>query len=846
MPFIRHLELIYNMNNIQKIVLTALFASFVAVFPTEAKQNWETVPGKVVDHNGLIINPTPQIMLVTDSLTLNTSRGFTIKDKRKAFWKGETNFLHRGLNGIPVIIDFGKKPAEKANVRNVSGAYSLKIEKNRINITGFDELGAWYGLVTLRQMLEKNKNTLPLVVINDFPELKYRGVVEGFYGTPWSHATRLSLIDFMGRNKMNNYIFGPKDDPYHNSPHWRQPYPEKEARQISELVEACRKNRVQFIWAIHPGQDIRWNKEDYDSLINKLNGMYDLGIRQFAIFFDDIDGEGTNSEKQAALVNDLTRDFVKKKGDVGNIMICPTDYSQAWAKPGENGQLAVYGRELLPEAEVFWTGSVVCSDIDSETLDFINSRIKRPALVWWNYPVSDYCREYILQGPVYGLQTSLTSAELAGIETNPMEHGEASKLALYGVADWAWNPDSYNPLDNWERGFNEILPDAAEAYRTFAIHSADTETGYRRAESWETETFDYNNYTPEQFENLKEEFKKIAAAPSIIESSRSNPELAAELKPWLDQFAVLGNKGLKTLTLIKAYESGDPEKYWNALLEAQYTPEETAAYKAHRSGTLKLMPWIKDVTEGTRSDFYRKISGKNPRMLKPIGTYPNLSAPPAAAMVDNDTTTYYHSGNTQHANDWIGVDLGEKRPVHQIRILQGRNEGDVDAFNKAALEISDELQNWTTLTDTISNKYDINWKGDAEGRYVRLRRLPESDKTNWTAVREFEVDKPTADNIGTKITSEKPEEAVAAFDGDPATATTIPTAFSFDRNKNANQLLILSGEGTNPLGWTQLDGRGRLVGEGKTEKPFEQIPLHRRTKKIQIKSERPIYELIQK
>ena len=38
---------------------------------------------------------------------------------------------------------------------------------------------------------------------------------------------------------MNYYLYGPKDDPYHSCPNWRLPYPEKEAANIKELVEAC-------------------------------------------------------------------------------------------------------------------------------------------------------------------------------------------------------------------------------------------------------------------------------------------------------------------------------------------------------------------------------------------------------------------------------------------------------------------------------------------------------------------------------------------------------------------------------------------------------------------------------
>ena len=132
----------------------------------------------------------------------------------------------------------------------------LSITPKGIDIFGYDQQGAFYGLQSLRQILSSpgvKDGIIPALSINDYPDLKYRGVVEGFYGEPWSHEVRLSLIDFYGRNKMNTYLYGPKDDPYHSSPYWRQPYPAEQERNIKELVDASKRARVDFVWAIHPG-----------------------------------------------------------------------------------------------------------------------------------------------------------------------------------------------------------------------------------------------------------------------------------------------------------------------------------------------------------------------------------------------------------------------------------------------------------------------------------------------------------------------------------------------------------------------------------------------------------------
>mgnify|MGYP000550296128 CR=1 FL=1 len=87
-------------------------------------------------------------------------------------------------------------------------------------------------------------------------------------------------------------------------------------------MECARRNEVLFYWAIHPGKDIRWNTEDRDLLMEKFESMYRLGIRAFAVFFDDISGEGTSAEKQVELLNDIYHNFVKVKGDVAPLLMC--------------------------------------------------------------------------------------------------------------------------------------------------------------------------------------------------------------------------------------------------------------------------------------------------------------------------------------------------------------------------------------------------------------------------------------------------------------------------------------------------------------------------------------------
>ena len=79
-----------------------------------------------------------------------------------------------------------------------------------------------------------------------------------------------------------------------------------------------------------------------------------------------------------------------------------------------------------------WTGDRVVADITKEGVEWVNSRIRRPAYIWWNFPVSDYCQDHLLMGPAYGLDTQ-AAGTMTGFVSNPMEYAEASKVAIFGV-----------------------------------------------------------------------------------------------------------------------------------------------------------------------------------------------------------------------------------------------------------------------------------------------------------------------------------------------------------------------------------------------------------------------------
>lgn len=807
------------------------------------------VPGKKVDHGGWIVNPTPQHFTFSHQGALDVAKGFCLKDKKNKFAE-DVKFLTLNEKGVKLTIDFGRKVAAKSKVKSVSGAYALRVDKKGVSIVAYDERGAFYGLQTLRELLASpasENNQMPYLEILDYPVMPNRGVVEGFYGTPWSHEVRKSLIDFYGKFKMNAYLYGPKDDPYHSCPNWRLPYPEKEAKNIKDLIKACERNRVDFVWAIHPGQDIKWNEEDYVKLVNKFNAMYDLGVRHFAVFFDDISGEGTNPRKQTELLNRLTKEFVRVKGDVSPLTVCPTDYSKLWANPKEDGPLAIYGKTLEPEVKVFWTGDVVCSDLTPETLDFINSRIKRPAYYWWNYPVTDYVRHILLQGPVYGLNTDLTEKETCGVISNPMEYGEASKLALYSVADYSWNPKAYNALDSWERGLVELTPHASDAYRTFAIHSADTETGYRRDESWETKTFRLSEWNEDAANVLKKEFQKIESTPKTLEQGCENKALLKELHPWLVEFGKLGTRGKCAIELGRIFREGkDDAMFWEKYVQNTMSAKDRESYNAHKSGTMKLQPFYEHMMDDMAHEYLKKLSGEIPTDYKGIGSFGNSGTILTKLMLDHDTVSYYTSGMSQRPGDWIGVDLRAVRSVSEVSILQGRNsKDDVDYFDHAVLESSVDGKQWTPLIKEMKQQYVIHWQGEPlQARYVRIRRL-DSERKNYASVRSFEVNPLHLDKLGFEVQAEDVNRVAFAFDNSLATSYMSDKSVQFGTKPGVKSYILLLDKIKEPLKCIQLDKKGQVLSETLIKTPYAQIDLvEEKVSSVRIEGVAEFFEIV--
>ncbi|MBP3374143.1 MAG: beta-N-acetylglucosaminidase domain-containing protein [Bacteroidaceae bacterium] len=455
-----------------------------------------------------------------------------VNDKADAKKFPQAKAIILGEEGDKAVKKYKKQIPDRAE------GYYLQITPDQIVIAGKDEAGTFYGVQSLLQIMSRPE--VAQCEITDWPSVSCRGVIEGFYGNPWSHKDRLRQFDFYGKNKMNIYVYGPKDDPYHRAK-WREPYPEKEAALLRELVEAAHRNKVQFVWAIHPGGDIKWNKTDSVAVVDKLEKMYALGIRTFAVFFDDIWGEGAKGDKQAGLLNYVTDEFVRKHTDVEPLIMCPTQYNKAWSG---GDYLPTLGTKMYPEVRIMWTGNSVVDMIEKNDMEWINGQIRRKAFIWLNYPVNDYCQSRLLMGKTYGNGKDIYDM-VSGFCSNPMEYAEASKVSLYSIADYTWNMPAYDAESSWKRSLRALMPTSPLAFAAFCQNNIDLgKTGHGLRREGESQLFAEKKVKPAFYFTTM-----TTAADALLADSVNQPEMLAEIGPWVESMRLLGQRGLQVLQM---------------------------------------------------------------------------------------------------------------------------------------------------------------------------------------------------------------------------------------------------------------------------------------------------------
>lgn len=294
------------------------------------------------------------------------------------------------------------------------------------------------------------------------------GVIEGFYGPPWTQAERRQLFDWMALWGLNTYLYAPKDDLKHRVL-WREPYSAPEAETLKELIVACQQRNLLFIYALGPGLDIHYSCEpDLDLLRSRFDQMLSLGCHHFALLFDDIPDRldpadiqrwGSLASAQCHVANTLFR-WTRQRFPGSRFFFCPTAYCtrMAESKLGGEGYLATLGAELLPEIDIFWTGpEIISPEITVSHLRELQSVLCRMPTLWDNLFANDYDGRRFYCGPYAGRPPELRN-EVRGLLCNPNNEFPLNFVPLHTLAAFSRAEGVWDARQAYLSAMQEWLP----------------------------------------------------------------------------------------------------------------------------------------------------------------------------------------------------------------------------------------------------------------------------------------------------------------------------------------------------------------------------------------------------
>lgn len=220
------------------------------------------------------------------------------------------------------------------------------------------------------------------------PEL---GIIEGFFGQPWTWENRRWLMETLAPRGYGFFLYAPKADAFLRR-RWRENHPEAELQALADFAAACKAQGVRCgvglsPYELHLDLDGPWR----ETMAAKIADLDAAGVEDLAILFDDMRGDLPElARRQVEIV-----DFAASRTKASRVITCPSYYTDDQVLDRVFGQrplgyLRALGEGLDPAVEVMWTGEEVCArEFSPGHLDRVAEEIRRKPFLWDNYPVND-------------------------------------------------------------------------------------------------------------------------------------------------------------------------------------------------------------------------------------------------------------------------------------------------------------------------------------------------------------------------------------------------------------------------------------------------------------------------
>lgn len=646
-------------------------------------------------------------------------------------------------------------------------SYYMASKNGTISILGKNTDAAFYGITSLKHIFSQmDGSTILNFEMKDYADTPIRGFIEGYYGIPWTNEDRMSLMEFGGEFKMTSYIFAPKDDLYHTSK-WRELYPEDELKAIAKMAQVGVATKTKFVWTAHPFMG-GFNANDYHNemikLKSKFDQLYSVGVRQFGILGDDV-----GSLDKQIVVNMMTElsEWGKEKGDVYDFVFCPAGYNASWQ--GDYSELNIYDAQFPDDVQIFWTGNSVCAPVSQDTLtNFKTNRLeegkdsRRSPLFWLNWPVNDINMKRLMMGKGSLLHTDININDLAGVVTNPMQDAEPSKVALFAIADYAWNVKGFDDDKSWEDSFKYIDSDASEALHTIAKHTSDPAPNGHGLVLEESE----------EIKPLLDEFKtKLSSGDSLIEvgdkivdemdtiieasdefiNNSNNERMVEQITPFANSLKDLATSIKDYVTAAMNLEEKDNES------AIQNFADGTVAYensKKHdrptisgstkaQPGSKRLVPFAEAVRDGISNKINDLVNGGENLVITASTNISNIYDGKIENIIDGKVDTFIWNGEYEAVGQYYQISLSKPTTIYGVDILNGTPSKKDDTFGTAKVQYTTDGTTWNDINSKTYGPYaeSVKIRGIEIDNVVGLRYISTEvgSGNKWPAMREFSI-----------------------------------------------------------------------------------------------------------
>ena len=734
-------------------------------------------------------------------------------------------------------------------------AYALSIKNNTISIVGKDTDAVFYGLTTLKHML--NESAAPVlrnVTVEDYAEIKNRGFIEGYYGNPWSNADRAELMRYGGDLKLTQYFFAPKDDPYHNKK-WRELYPEEKLAEIRELARVGNQNKTRYVWTIHPfmnnrirfGNDADYQK-DLEAIKAKFTQLMDVGVREFGILADDAPSPVGGYNSYNRLMKDMTDWLTKKQATyVGlrkEMIFVPGQY---WGN-GREDELKALNENLPTSTSMTLTGGKIWGEVSESFLSNLKNNLTaggktyRPVSLWVNWPVTDNSKQHlILGGGEKFLHPNVDPSLLSGIMLNPMQQSEPSKIALFSAAQYAWkqwkseeeakkvNDIAFNFVENGKFTDSE----ASLAFRELGKHMINQNMDGRVVKLEESvelapklATFmsklKAGQDVSAEREGLRAEFAKLKAAAQLYKAS-GDEKMRAQIHYWLDNTIDQMDALSALLDGTEAIATNDSAKLWDSYYKGLKLYEQSQTHTFHyvdhdekaELGVQHIRPFLLGLREILATEVQKALHPD--QVISTFITNRTGVEGGLAEVIDGDLGTHalIKSPNSIKTGDYIGLKFNKAIPLQNLTFAMGTQANPRDTFNNAKVEYLNENDEWVTLSEPsyTGNESFIKYeKLNIRAKAVRMIATSDRDNT-WFAVREIAVNRPV------EVTRSKQSATVTISPNLMYKYNTTVGQITDGRDNTEAMLANADRTDTTPVNsWVQLD-----LGE---VKPVTKVRLH--------------------